>query len=457
MPETVNENTLGAGAVKPRVSIVIPLYNHEKFIEEAVQSVLGQSYEDFEVIIINDGSTDGSGEVVKGIGDKRIKYFSQDNRGAAETINRGIQLARGEFISVLNSDDIYDTHRLEECAGILDNDASLSAVFSHLEFIDGEGKFIKYLRGSEENWADHFPETSFKGERNIVLDLLAGNFLTTTSNLFCRREAFETVGYFSNLRYAHDYEFFLRLCYHQRVQIIEAPLVKYRIHSLNTVKENEPAVSFEVGLVLANFFLNYDLQKVIGAADQKYDAMLRFYKSVKTHGADRLIMTLLLFGTIYAGEKNEFLASLSSNSGDIFRRTSIDHFRREIDSWQTSQRLWDVIHKMEDKLGETERKLVETSDEAKKWWINSQDAWQKVEDAGRRLAENEQKLAETAEEAKKWWMSSEEAHRKLFETENKLLEAEDSLKEITEELQSLTNSAPFRLWRALARLFRRPK
>ena len=79
---------------KPVISVVIPLYNHEKYIESCLLSVLNQSYQDFEIIIINDGSTDRSEEVVKTVRDNRIRYVYQTNQGAAETINRGIRLGR---------------------------------------------------------------------------------------------------------------------------------------------------------------------------------------------------------------------------------------------------------------------------------------------------------------------------------------------------------------------------
>src|SRR3972149_5816319 len=196
----------------PKISVIIPLYNHEKYIREAVYSVLEQSIQDFELIIINDGSTDKSEEVVNAIKDDRIKYFFQENQGAHNTINRGIRLAQGEYISILNSDDVYYQNRFEEALKVLESDSSIYAVFSHIECIDGKGKFIRFIRGAEDNWKDHDPETSFKGKNDLVLDLLAGNFLVTTSNLFCRKKVFNEIGYFSDLRYAHDYEFFLRLC-----------------------------------------------------------------------------------------------------------------------------------------------------------------------------------------------------------------------------------------------------
>jgi glycosyltransferase involved in cell wall biosynthesis len=362
-------DTLEASDYRPKISVIIPLHNHEKFIGEAIHSVLAQSLPDFELIIINDGSSDGSDEIVRGIHDGRIRYLCQENQGAHAAINRGIRLAGGEYVSILNSDDVYYPARLEECVKILEDDASLDAVFSHMEFIDSGGNFIKFLRGAEENWLWHDPATSFKGEKNVLLDLLAGNFLTTTSNLFCRRKVFDTIGYFSDLRYAHDYDFFLRLCSRFRVHVIEKPLVKYRIHDANTVKENEAAVSFEVGLVLASFFSGGGpeniFRKTFRDDNERYTAMMKFFNSINTCQSERMIMTLLLFDGRNAGEDGG-PEPMAMNADNPFRRACIEKLQSRIDSWQGAQ--------------DMEGRLAACQEEIKKWVISSQEGWKKVEE-----------------------------------------------------------------------------
>ena len=98
---------------KPLVSIIIPAYNHEKFIKAAVDSVLGQTVRDLELIVIDDGSTDRTGQIVRGYSDLRLTYYHQENQDAYNTINRGLDLARGQYIAILNSDDVYTPDRLE--------------------------------------------------------------------------------------------------------------------------------------------------------------------------------------------------------------------------------------------------------------------------------------------------------------------------------------------------------
>ena len=97
----------------PKVSIVIPAYNHEKYVGEAIQSVLDQTFRDFELIIINDGSTDHTEAEILRFKDDRIRYYSQENRGLSATLNRGIELARGEYFNFLPSDDAFLPDKLE--------------------------------------------------------------------------------------------------------------------------------------------------------------------------------------------------------------------------------------------------------------------------------------------------------------------------------------------------------
>ncbi len=373
------------------------------------------------------------------------------------------EIAKGEFISILNSDDVYDTRRLEECVKLLESDPSFSAVFSHLEFIDAEGKFIKYLRGAEENWADHEPDTSFKGEHNIVLDLLAGNFLTTTSNLFCRKDVFDTIGYFSNLRYAHDYEFFLRLCYYQKVHIIEKPLVKYRIHSLNTVKENESAVDFEVGLVLANFFLNYDVYRFFEGANGHYEIMMKFLSSINTYNADRMLVVLLLFGMKYPEIRNDLRTfSLENNAGPL-KSVCIGQLQAINEGWaqwhKTNERLvdmgkqleegWTQWHKSNERLVAMEKQLQEgwtqwhkTNERLVAMEKQLQEGWTQWHKTNERLQETNERLVAKEKELL-------EVHDKFTFTKQQLADANGWIVEKDKYIQALLNSRSYRLGRLL--------
>ncbi len=425
-----------AGRSSPRVSVIIPLYNHEHYISETVDSVLRQTFQDFELIIINDGSTDKSGEIVKNITDVRIRYYSQQNQGAPFTINKGAQLARGEYISILNSDDLYDPERLKECMQVLEAEVSLSAAFSHIAFIDEKGEFIKYVRGPEDIWTDYDPETRI--EKNIVLDLLAGNFLVSTSNLFCRKKVFDAIGGFVNLKYAHDYEFFLRLCYHHKTCLIEKPLLKYRIHPSNTIRKNEAEVSFEVGLTLTDFFLRNDIGKYLSGDIREGTLLAKLFDSLNTYKSEKMIMILLSQGMRSGDRGSSFLSMLADDPDNPFRRKYLDWFNADMEDTRRAQEGWKQAHeawqKWEDKDKEAQegwkeaheawQKWKEKDEEAQAGWKEAHEAWQKWKETNERLIEMEQQLAAT--------------NRQLVQAEEKI-----------EEMNSLLNSTSFRLGRAL--------
>ena len=103
----------------PKVSIITPNYNHAQYVGDAIRSVLAQDYQNFEMLIIDDGSTDNSREVVAQFTDDRIKYIWQENKGLSAARNTGINIAKGELIGLLDADDIYETDFLSTLVSIL--------------------------------------------------------------------------------------------------------------------------------------------------------------------------------------------------------------------------------------------------------------------------------------------------------------------------------------------------
>ena len=320
----------------PLISVIIPLYNHESFITEALDSILNQTFQDFEIIIINDGSTDKSETIVQQISDKRIRYFSQENRGAHYTINRGIEFSQGMFISILNSDDSYFNTRFEKCLKELETNPSVDAVFTGIEYINQDGISQKTTLGAEENWDHIDTEFSYEEENNITLDLLAGNFLKTTSNLFCRKKCLQIVGPFRNLRYCHDYDFFLRMSQCCEISILREPLLRYRIHADNTLREGQAAVDMECALVITDFLTMHDLNSFIDSKDPATIGKL-FY-SINTHRADRIISTLLLFNS-HLKNKESILDIMTGNPDHPFWSTGRSYLRNFHDGWQARDKI----------------------------------------------------------------------------------------------------------------------
>jgi glycosyltransferase involved in cell wall biosynthesis len=224
--------------MKPKVSVVIPAYNHERFIGAAIESVLGQSHEDLELIIIDDGSTDRTASVIQSYKDSRMTYLYQENQDAYNTINRGLNLAQGEFIAILNSDDVYTTDRLEI---LLDRQKHSGAqcLFTDVIPISDDGEEFNDPDFGWNCWHKKNREFYFTCG-DLYTAFLKGNFMVTTSNLFLTREAVNRTGKFCSLRYLHDYDYIFRVmlaCPDQVEYMYDRKLLFYRIHSGNTLGE----------------------------------------------------------------------------------------------------------------------------------------------------------------------------------------------------------------------------
>jgi glycosyltransferase involved in cell wall biosynthesis len=238
-----------AAVQRDRISVVIPLYNHARFIGEAVDSVLTQGSIVREVIVVDDGSDDDSAAIIRELNqrDRRIVFWSQPNRGAHTAINSGLWRATGDLLAILNSDDVYAPARLTNLANALDADPSADIAASAISFINAAGQPIS------NPWYDE-ALGYFKQCGEISLALINGNFLMTTSNFLFRRRLLDEIGYFAPLRYAHDLDFALRaLANHKRFVLAEESLLAYRIHDGNTISENHAEVRLEWAIVTAAF------------------------------------------------------------------------------------------------------------------------------------------------------------------------------------------------------------
>ncbi|WP_417909223.1 glycosyltransferase family 2 protein [Candidatus Electronema sp. PJ] len=222
----------------PLISVIIPAYNHERFIGPAIDSVLNQTYPHLELIIIDDGSQDGTGKVAQSYTDPRLSYYHQTNQDAYNTINRGLSLAKGDYVSILNSDDIYTLDRLEKLLA-KQQETQAACLFTDVIPISDAGEVFADPNFGWNLW--HRKNRAWYFQCNDLLTaFLKGNFMVTTSNLFMTAEAMQTVGKFAALRYLHDYDYIFRmlLAFPGQVQYVDdQKLLYYRIHSGNTLSE----------------------------------------------------------------------------------------------------------------------------------------------------------------------------------------------------------------------------
>lgn len=201
----------------PMVSVVVTTYNYGRFLPFALDSVLEQTFDDLEVIVIDDGSTDNTQQVIQPyLRDRRVRYFLRNHLGVVTAKNTGIKLARGPYVAFLDADDIWMPAKLERQLELFQADPELGVVYTRRQLIDEEGHELVHEQP--------------KFYRGMVLEpLFRTNFVCFSSALVARR-VFDTVGLL-NLAYApsEDYDLWLQIARHFRFDYVDDPLVQYRI------------------------------------------------------------------------------------------------------------------------------------------------------------------------------------------------------------------------------------
>ena len=204
---------------KPSVSVIIPTYNRAHLLGQAIQSVLDQTYQNFEIIVVDDGSANNTEEIVKVFNDPRICYIRHEkNRGGSAARNTGIKAARGEYIAFLDSDDEWLPEKLEKQLKVFkDQDLRAGVVYTRFIVINENGDFK----------ITHF----LLHQGYILKELLISNCVGTTSTVMVKRECFEKVGGFDeNLPSCQDWDMWIRIAKHYTFKRISKPLVKYTLH-----------------------------------------------------------------------------------------------------------------------------------------------------------------------------------------------------------------------------------
>ena len=308
----------------PAVSVVIPSYNHAAWVGDAVGSVLAQTLADLQVIVVDDGSTDDSREVLAAITDPRLTVVAQANQGAHAALNAGIDRATAPMIAILNSDDAYAPDRLARCLAALT--PAVSLVGSWIEIVNGAGTTVGVKHGYRdcEPWLLAHPERSFRAGSDLRRALLAEHYLATTSNFVFRRADWVAVGGFRPLRYAHDWDFALRLAAFGPPHLVEAPLLRYRVHERNTIREDRAAMVFEICWCLAVHLPQHVTAPWFGGATAERIEQLA--NSIYTYGCDAVLSTMLAYNL--AGDAPLALALL--DPGDARRRPLLDAIRERL-------------------------------------------------------------------------------------------------------------------------------
>ena len=212
----------------PLVSVVIPVYNYERYLGEAVESVLGQTYQNLEVIVIDDGSTDQSGEVARSFADRGVGYCKQVHAGIGPARNKGVELARGEFLAFLDADDHWPLEKLERQLNAFENDSALEMVF---------GQALQLQNGPA--WEAGVNDKSLTVE-GMVPGMVPGTMLI-------KRAAFDRVGKFKgDLKVGEFIDWYARAVeLNVRSLVLPELLLWRRIHDSNQgVRERQSVTDY---------------------------------------------------------------------------------------------------------------------------------------------------------------------------------------------------------------------
>lgn len=216
---------------KPRISVVMAVFNAASYLDEAIDSVLQQTFSDFELIIINDGSTDESLKKLRQWEekDKRIKVFEQNNKGRAESRNRGLDLANTDYVAMMDADDIAAPNRLQLCYDCLTNNSDVVAVSGQFETICMYGVHLSRSYGPLEH---------AEIEQSLLQDL--GASFIQGASMIRKDVAIKVGGYNSSYELGEDTDLFLRIALEGQLKNLPDVLLSYRKHPASiTSTDNE--------------------------------------------------------------------------------------------------------------------------------------------------------------------------------------------------------------------------
>jgi glycosyltransferase involved in cell wall biosynthesis len=228
--------TSATNAARPTVAVVVPCYNHARFVKRAIESVFSQTYRQIELVVIDDGSTDGTTDIARrALADSPFpcRFIARENRGATATINEAIGLSSAPFINVLNSDDWFSDDRI---ALMVEYVAASGAHwgFSETAYVDDRDRPIDPRLDKRAGTLSAVARAASR-QATVGFSLLGGNPAISSGNLFFSRALFRRIGPFGSLRYNHDWEFALRAVRASEPKFIPATTYYYRLHDSNTI------------------------------------------------------------------------------------------------------------------------------------------------------------------------------------------------------------------------------
>lgn len=228
----------------PTISVILPVYNGEKYLRSAVESILTQTYPDFELILINDGSTDGSGEILDSFQDERIRRIDHShNQGLISSLNEGITLAGGEYLARMDADDISLPARFERQLAYLQAHPRVGVLGNQVRFLDE--------KLDETVWEYHYPS----GHSEIAWKMMFMNIIPHPAVMLRRDILPQGLVYDPDYPTAEDYELWTRLIFKTEFANLDEVLLHYRRHA-ETVSEQKKLIQLETTLRIRRQYIS---------------------------------------------------------------------------------------------------------------------------------------------------------------------------------------------------------
>lgn len=424
-----------------RVSVILPVYNHARWVEEAINSVLAQTFHSFELFIIDDASQDTSWDVIQKLcrthQDPRIHCVRHaNNQGAPASINEGLARAQGEYLCILNSDDVWDEQRLarlvavaaEQSVDFLASDVALLDPDSQPKE-DREPHWVAWFEGLKQDYAQH---------HDVWASLLRGNYLISTSNFFFHRRVLEQVGNFADLRYVHDYEYLLRVWQagFQLQFLVGEKLLGYRLHDRNTIRE-----------------------KPLAAIEENMQMLLRYLPQLQPQLTSQRLQGLeIQLQDLYRYTREEWLTALHERS--LEKDQAFLPLLADRDRWVAERDAWlaerdAIIQQQTTHIASLQQQVQEHQ----QWvadrdqWIGERDTWlverdDIIQQQASALEQQQQHLQQQAQ-----WVADRD--RWISERDQRIQEQQQQVQRLQAQQKALLASRAFRLGSALLAPLRR--
>ncbi|HBR16749.1 MAG TPA: hypothetical protein DD725_03930 [Deltaproteobacteria bacterium] len=239
-----------------KVSVVIPVYNQEAYIAECIESVLAQTCRNFEIVVVDDGSTDETPHVLAKYAGK-VKMICQGNSGGASALNTAIRNSSGEYIAWVSSDDVFLPTKLEEQIKFFNTYPDIDLVYTDFYVIDSKGNILEevYCR-------------SFDDRREALLNMINRCYINGSTVMF-KRSCIDRVGCFDeSFRYSADWDLWFRMLWNFKFGHIAKPLIKYRVHAANLTHHFKEMKKYEL-LFYKKILDKYPLEEVFAKGSNR--------------------------------------------------------------------------------------------------------------------------------------------------------------------------------------------